>query len=179
MLNYVYSLIHPMAFCDGRKHEQKIGATHSPKTKNVGHNTSHLFSTHYNWVLKVSKSCYYVESLLHMQYKPQHRYYGAGTEFYSGDITLDEIKKFLDGNFIEHEVMDVNNLPDDEKSNVLFDGVLELYNKYLHYEMNTPNVILEDVEKHLLTIITNDAKICYWVNIFKVYIFWRQDQENQ
>lgn len=158
MPDYVYALVHTIAFCDGRKHEQKIGATHCPKDRNIGHNTSHLFPTKYKWVLKVRKSCYYVESLIHMQYKPQHRNYGGGTEFYDGDITLEEIKKFLDDSFIEYEEMDVDNLPNDEKSDVLYDSVLMLYEKYIKYEISSPDVILKNIEKHLIEITKNVKK---------------------
>lgn len=171
MPDYIYSLVHPIAFCDGRKHEQKIGATHSPKSRNVGHNTSHLFPTNYKWVLKVNRSCYYVESLIHAHYKHQHRYYGAGTEFYDGDITLDDIKKFLDENFINYEEIDVNNLPDDEKSDVLFDNVLKLYRKYANYQMTTSDVILKDIEKRLTSIITKYKKVLRDYQIECVEIF--------
>lgn len=172
MPDYIYSLVHPIAFCDGRKHEQKIGATHSPKSRNIGHNTSHLFPTNYKWVLRIiKKPCYYVESLLHMEYKTQHRYYRAGTEFYSGDITLDEIKKFLDDNFIEYKVMDVNNLPDDKKSNVLFDSVRKLYDRYAYYQMFTSDVILKNVEKHLMKIISSNKKILREYQIECIDIF--------
>lgn len=65
---------------------------------------------------------------------------------------------------IEYEIIDVNNLPVDEKSSVLFDETTELYKKYLHYGINEQNLILKDVEKHLNTITNNTKNLRQYQN---------------
>lgn len=153
--NYIYSLLHSIAYFDNNYHHQKIGKTRALRSRYCSHNTSHLHKTFYKWILLIKNiENTYAEKIIHNYLIDFHLDFGAGTEFYDGCITLDMVKRILDSNQIEYDEIDVNNMPPDEFEDDLYDRAEQLYNFYETNKITDLDDMIYDIED-ALTIIHN------------------------
>lgn len=142
--NYIYSLVHPIAFFYKAKHNQKFGIAKGLHSRNSTHNTSHLYRATYQWVLLITnEKNKKVEKIFEREYEKRKIYCGAGTEFYDGSISLSEIKALLDEYDITYIELDINNLPQDEKDLILYENVEQFYDECGRHNIKIPKKMLE------------------------------------